>query len=223
MNINEIFKGIETAKMVISKNDIKLPNGEQISVKGFGICKDNDYTENSYRYYLEFNIDKPLSKKGQLISILMNPSNKTCPDKSIDGTIQNVIKMAYVTGYSKVVILNSFALIQSTGEKATKTFKNNDDENLNKDFIKEYLNKNPNTNILCAWGEKSKISELKDIDKILKNKFVYSLTKKNYPRHASPYNSKAVNEFILDEFKKDIKDRTFIKVTEIKENGKIGK
>ena len=125
MDLNNIFEKIKNAKVEICKNDINIPTSDIVGVTGYGVCENNDYSENSYRYYLEFNIDKPLSKKGTLISILMNPSNKTNPNKNIDGTIQNVIKMAYIVGSSKIVILNSFALIQSNGNLAEKNFEDN--------------------------------------------------------------------------------------------------
>ena len=223
MDLNNIFEKIKNAKVEICKNDINLPTGDKVSVTGFGVCENNDYSENSYRYYLEFNIDKPLSKKGTLFSILMNPSNKTNPNKNIDWTIQNVIKMAYIVGYSKVVILNSFALIQSNGNLAEKNFEDNNFEKLNKKFIKEFINKNSDKDILCAWGTKSKIADLEFVNKSLKNKFVYSITKKDFPRHSSPYNSKKVNEFILEQNKQDIKARTFTKISGIKPNGKVEK
>ena len=43
--------------------------------------------------------------------LVINPSN-TFPDKSIDSTIQNVIRVAYaLKEFKKVVILNSFSKI----------------------------------------------------------------------------------------------------------------
>lgn len=212
MNVEEILNKIKEYKDYKnnnthwSKKEIQLPdNGGKFEVKGFGICNDDNFDKGSFRYYLEFEIINPQGNKGNLVSIMMNPSSETNPNNNkIDSTVTNVIRMAYVSGYSKVIILNSFPYINGNGTESLEKNNNSKDsqENkLNKDFINNFLKANVNNqdiDILLAWGGNIK-NTVEDYSKFLKpyenqNKiYVYNITKNSFPMHPSPFNKEKVN------------------------------
>lgn len=210
MNVEEILNKIKEYKDYKNNNthwfekEIQLlDNGEKFKVNGFGICEDDKFDKGSFRYYLEFDIINPQGNKGNLVSIMMNPSSETDPaNKKIDLTVTNVIRMAYVSGYSKVIILNSFPYINGNGkeslEKNNKSMDSQKNE-LNKDFINKILKENiDNQDILLAWGGNIK-NTVEDYSKFLKpyenqNKiYVYDITKNSFPMHPSPFNKEKVN------------------------------
>lgn len=209
MNVEEIFEKIEKYRENTnthwSEKKIQLPdNGEIFKVNGFGICEDDNFEKGKFRYYLEFDINSH-GNKGSLVSIMMNPSSETDPaNKKIDLTVTNVIRMAYVSGYSKVIILNSFPYINGNGTESLEKNNNSKDsqENkLNKDFINNFLKANVNNqdiDILLAWGGNIK-NTVEDYSKFLKpyenqNKiYVYDITKNSFPMHPSPFNKEKVN------------------------------
>ena len=213
MKVEEILNKIEDYRnnnIHWSKKEIQLPdNGGKFEVKGFGICNDDNFDKGSFRYYLEFEIINPQGNKGNLVSIMMNPSSETNPNNNnkIDSTVTNVIRMAYVSGYSKVIVLNSFPYINGNGTESLEKNSNSKDsqENkLNKDFINNFLKANVNNqdiDILLAWGENIK-NTVEDYSKFLKpyenqNKiYVYDITKNSFPMHPSPYNQKKVDKII---------------------------
>ena len=175
------------------KYDYKFSN-EEIKIKGFGYydCAKPIQKQNKHRYYLELDIkNKP--NLSTITTIMMNPSN-TFPamdnEKSkIDDTIKNVIRMAYRLGkYSKIVILNSFALIDGDGNNAVSDAVS---QKKNLDIIEAYVKENNHSDYLLAWGKYAE-----DTDKIIKflksNKtdernrvFAYRIAKEGYPCHPS--------------------------------------
>lgn len=185
------------------KIDINIKGKEtSFSVNGFGICENDNFSKTSYRYYLEFEIINPIGNKGSIASIMMNPSNETNPDKqTIDSTVTNVIRMAYVSGYSKVIILNSFPYINGNGKESLKEHDKKTDykEDVNKKFVVNLLKNQYNQDILLAWGGDIKNTK-KDYGEILKKYedkiYVYNITKSNFPMHPSPYNQKEVDKII---------------------------
>ncbi len=181
---------------VSKKYVYNFPN-EKIFVKGFGYYDTNEPKRRKgprkdHRYYLEFNIDGRTN--GNIITaIMMNPSNTFPASKNkkstIDFTVKNVIRMAYQLGkYSKIVILNSFALIDGNGAEAHSDNQSLQKKNL--DIIEAYIKENKDSDYLLAWGNNAE-----DTDKIrnfLKNNIsenkilVYKTTKNgNYPCHPS--------------------------------------
>lgn len=218
MNVNDIEKEIKKyndnkkdAKLYWKNKEISLANGEKFCVNGFGVCENDDFSPTSYRYYLEFEIINSKGNKGSIASIMMNPSDQTNPDKqTIDSTVTNVIKMAYLSGYSKVIILNSFPYINGNGNESLTTYdeltkKDKDkisDSNvlkINKDFIANFLENQDKQDILLAWGGDMKNTK-NDYTEILKKYedkiYVYNITKNNFPMHPSPYNQKEVDKII---------------------------
>lgn len=227
MNTEEIFEKIEEYRTCELQSEETHWNNREINipvlnkkfkVNGFGVCdgKDN-FEKGSYRYYLEFNNDNNKSNKS-LTVLLMNPSDKTYPDKHIDNTIKNALRIGFVEKYSKVIILNSFAKICGNGSEA-ETYYNTmskDDkliEDENKKFVEEIL-KNAD-DILFACGSKVSEELYQNYLTILKisNKKIWSYAKdrtkyKNRPRHLStqsPKNRTRFNEFLKKPTKYELK------------------
>ena len=101
MNVEEILNKKGCTKSETIENKIvfrKKEKGEienKIEVYGFGIYEKNQCKKGGHRYYLEFELkNSEVDSQKTMYVLLMNPSN-TFPDKSIDLTIQNVIRVAY--------------------------------------------------------------------------------------------------------------------------------
>lgn len=100
---------------------------------------------------------------------MLNPSN-SLPNEGFDQTVRNVIRIAYVKNYSKVVILNTFSLINGKGQDAIKNYKkqakNNND--LNRKIINFYV-RNYSTDLMIAWGTQIQTSDKKYYLEQIKN------------------------------------------------------
>lgn len=199
---------IETFPLEIKKS-IKFNNNYKINVFGIGIynnldpekelkkrkkVKDVEEENKIRRFSLELEIEKSKGSKS-LIAIMMNPSvtfpkGKEREESKIDGTVQNVIRIAYVCGYNKLYVYNIFSLINSDSSIQYKTDK------FNTDGIINFLKGN-NFDTLIAWGE-NKEKYVQDILKYLKNRnlFVWKLTNKHKPQHPSPLCNKYIKEFL---------------------------
>lgn len=226
MNTEEIFEKIEEYRTCELQSEETHWNNREINipvlnkkfkVNGFGVCENSKFEKGSYRYYLEFNIDNNKSNKS-LTVLLMNPSDKTYPDKHIDNTIKNALRIGFVEKYSKVIILNSFAKICGNGSEAETYYNNMTDndkciEDENKKFVEEIL-KNAE-DILFACGGKVLEELYQNYLTILKNsnKKIWSYAtdrtkSKNRPRHLStqsPENRTRFNEFIKKPTKYELK------------------
>lgn len=224
MNVEEIEKEIEKYQKGENKKHWQNKNiditikGKKTSfnVNGFGICENDNFSIESSRYYLEFEIINPKGNKGSIVSIMMNPSDQTNPDnQTIDNTVTNVIRMAYVSGYSKVIILNSFPYINGNDDESLTQYdklKKDKDKtshkielNINKEFIGKFLENQNKQDILLAWGGDMKNTK-EDYAEILKKYedkiFVYNITSDDdFPMHPSPKNQKEVNKILNGEKK----------------------
>lgn len=224
-NIEEIEKEIEkyqkgeNKKHWQNKNiDITIKGKEtSFSVNGFGICENNNFSIESYRYYLEFEINGIKNDK-VLTVLLMNPSDKTDPNKNnIDNTIKNALKIAYALEYSKVKIFNSFAKICGNGDEAKKYYKNKnkDIENVNKGFVKNHLEKTGEILLACGDGVTATLYQdyLNILNGFEKKLWTYAetLTTKNRPRHLSIQSQ--INRELFEKFI-DSKEKHFIKILE---------
>lgn len=206
MNVEEILNKIGCTKSETIKNTIafrKKEKGEienKIEVCGFGIYEENKCTKGGHRYYLEFNLENnEINSQKTMYVLLMNPSN-TFPQKSIDSTIQNVIRVAYaLKEFKKVVILNSFSKICGNGEEAKKYFKNKNVklEEKNEKLVINFLESVDEILIACGDGVsgeqyQSYLTQLKD-----KKIWTYanSLTLNSRPRHLSIRSSENRNQF----------------------------
>lgn len=215
MNVEEILNkiGCTKSKPITKKITFrKKEKGEienKIEVCGLGIYEENKCKKCGNRYYLEFNLkNNEIDSQKTMYVLLMNPSN-TFPDKSIDSTIQNVIRVAYaIKEFKKVVILNSFSKICGNGEEAKKYFKRLENESnhkdvhvqfekKNKDFVTTILNDVDEILIACGDGVseeqyQSYLTQLKD-----KKIWTYanSLTLNSRPRHLSIRSSENRNQF----------------------------
>ena len=215
MNVEEILNkiGCTKSKPITKKITFrKKEKGEienKIEVCGFGIYEGNKCKKGGNRYYLEFNLkNNEIDSQKTMYVLLMNPSN-TFPPKSIDSTIQNVIRVAYaLKEFKKVVILNSFSKICGNGEEAKKYFKRLENESnhkdvhvqfekKNKDFVTTILNDVDEILIACGDGVseeqyQSYLTQLKD-----KKIWTYanSLTLNSRPRHLSIQHSENRNQF----------------------------
>lgn len=192
-NIQEQFNiNLDKNKNVISDSFSKYPGekNKEIVVCGYGIFKDNIAEQGSHRYFLEITINNSGNKI--LTAFMLNPSN-SLPNEGFDQTVRNVIRIAYIKGYSKVVILNTFSLINGKGQDAIKQARSNND--LNREIIDFYL-KNYSYDLLIAWGTKIQSSDknyyLKQIKNIQKkdnkniNLIAYAWNKNsNCPYHPS--------------------------------------
>ena len=161
---------------------------EKIKVTGFGYYDTDEpkRKNNNHRYYLELEI-KGITNTNTLTAIMMNPSN-TFPNSknkksTIDSTVKNVIRMAYLLKYSKIIVLNSFALIDGDG----KNTHSDNSQKKNLAIIEAYIKENKNSDYLLAWGNNAEDTDkickyLKD--NIDKNKiFVYKKNKNGNPCH----------------------------------------
>lgn len=206
MNVEEILNKKGCTKSETIKNTIafrKKEKGEienKIEVCGFGIYEENKCTKGGHRYYLEFNLENnEINSQKTMYVLLMNPSN-TFPQKSIDSTIQNVIRVAYaLKEFKKVVILNSFSKICGNGEEAKKYFKNKNVklEEKNEKLVINFLESVDEILIACGDGVseeqyQSYLTQLKD-----KKIWTYanSLTLNSRPRHLSIRSSENRNQF----------------------------
>lgn len=206
MKVEEILNKIGCTKSETIKNTIafrKKEKGEienKIEVCGFGIYEENKCTKGGHRYYLEFNLENnEINSQKTMYVLLMNPSN-TFPPKSIDSTIQNVIRVAYaLKEFKKVVILNSFSKICGNGEEAKKYFKNKNVklEEKNEKLVINFLESVDEILIACGDGVseeqyQSYLTQLKD-----KKIWTYanSLTLNSRPRHLSIQHSENRNQF----------------------------
>lgn len=206
MKVEEILNKKGCTKSETIKNTIafrKKEKGEienKIEVCGFGIYEENKCTKGGHRYYLEFNLENnEINSQKTMYVLLMNPSN-TFPDKSIDSTIQNVIRVAYaLKEFKKVVILNSFSKICGNGEEAKKYFKNKNVklEEKNEKIVMNFLESVDEILIACGDGVseeqyQSYLTQLKD-----KKIWTYanSLTLNSRPRHLSIQHSENRNQF----------------------------
>lgn len=121
--IKEYFNiNLEENEQIISDSFSKYPGEKKkkINVCGYGIFKDNIAKRGSHRYFLEIQINNIGNKT--LTAFMLNPSN-SLPNEGFDQTVRNVIRIAYVKNYSKVVILNTFSLINGKGQDAIKNYK----------------------------------------------------------------------------------------------------
>lgn len=154
-------------------------------------------------------IDIPNSTNKTLITLLMNPSNTFPPDiaktkktkkgqkvkSRYDQTIRNLIRLAYVKGYSQIVVLNTFPFIEGNSTNANKYAQKN--KKLNSDFIEKVLNNSFEILVACGDNVKSDlyieyfniITGLKDNAKLYTytrgNNKLSALTKNSRPRHLS--------------------------------------
>lgn len=169
-NIKEQFCiNLDKNKNVISDSFSKYPGekNKEIVAHGYGIFKDNIAKRESHRYFLEIQINNTGTKT--LTAFMLNPSN-SLPNEGFDQTVRNVIRIAYVKNYSKVVILNTFSLINGKGQDAISNYKkqarsNND---LNREIIDFYL-KNYSSDLLIAWGTQIQSSDKNYYLKQIKN------------------------------------------------------
>ena len=206
MNVEEILNkiGCTKSKPITKKITFrKKEKGEienKIEVCGFGIYEENKCKKGGNRYYLEFNLkNNEIDSQKTMYVLLMNPSN-TFPDKNIDSTIQNVIRVAYaLKEFKKVVILNSFSKICGNGEEAKKYFKNKNVklEEKNEKLVINFLESVDEILIACGDGVseeqyQSYLTQLKD-----KKIWTYanSLTLNSRPRHLSIQHSENRNQF----------------------------
>lgn len=209
---NKDYKSNNTTHWFEKEIELVKNSGNKFKVNGFGICANDKFEKDekgTFRYYLEFEIINPKGKKGDLVSIMMNPSDKTNPkNKKIDSTVTNVLRMAYVSEYSKVILLNSFPYINGNGNYSAKNLETYSNENkINRNFIKNFLKENiDKQDILLAWGGnvKNTIADYYDILKPYEeyNKiYVYNITSQKFPMHPSPFNQDKVNEILRNEKK----------------------
>ena len=170
-----------------------------INACGYGIYEDNENLKRQYnsRYCLIIELPKYKRKGKTLTTLLMNPSNTfpSLPDEKsrFDNTVRNLIILADKMKFSTIVVLNSFPVILSKGDEASKYYEENKDipENkLNNKFVNEVLSKKCN-NLLLACGNNVSANLYKKYLEILTlptiNMWTYApnLTSKNRPRHLS--------------------------------------
>lgn len=142
--IKEHFNiNLEENEQIISDSFSKYPGEKKkkITVCGYGIFKDNIAKRGSHRYFLESQINNISNKT--LTAFMLNPSN-SLPNEGFDQTVRNVIRIAYVKNYSKIVILNTFSLINGKGQDAIKNYK------------KQAKN---NNDLMIAWGTQIQTSD----------------------------------------------------------------
>lgn len=177
-----------------------------IDVSGYGLYDSNIPVRGlHHRFYLELNINGKTEGK-TLVVIMMNPSNtfsaKEDKPSTVDDTVKNIIRMAYRLGYySKIVILNSFALINGNGKTAHPD--NTQKQNLK--IIESFIKENKESDYLLAWGKNA--YDINKISKFLKDNistdkfFVYRTSGlyQKYPCHPSKVvenRYKYVSEFL---------------------------
>lgn len=197
----------------LKKNDFsEAIKNENLNVIGYGIYDVNEkpHENANKRYYLEININGK-NNNNTLVAILMNPAD-TYPNCGFDRTIQNVIKLAQKEEYKKLIILNSFPVIQSKGSKAQEEYI---EDKENENFIELFFNNyNEPFDIFPACGDlvskdlfETYITQIGNCKNKNKHEIwsFASLTKKGRPRHVSPkarYNMKLFKNFMENEIKK---------------------
>jgi len=190
--------------------DIDKIDEPKLEVMGKGIYKNNEYKVGGYRYYLQINLDdgdktlttimqnpadtfpdKVWSNKNWINKNMINANGKRRPiSKGFDKTVRNVIRIAKASCFSKIVVLNTFSLIQANGENAHSEHNANDEtEGINKNFVCDYL-KNHTKDLLIAWGVDIKINKDDYTASIIENKdinlWAYDWNKnKKCPYHPS--------------------------------------
>lgn len=136
--------------------------------------------QQKYRYYYYENFAKPYSKSA--IFIMFNPSY-TSPDKD-DHTIRNCRFIANKE-YSEMEIVNIFA--ERNPDIKSLTHENNE---LNKEFLKLFLEDRPNSDIILAWGygkEEEFAKEIAEVKQLVdNNKKFYITVKDEIPRNNHP-------------------------------------
>ncbi len=195
--------GIYKATVSFNKNTYNLQKDIKINLEAYAIydCK-NPKTKQGYNhYYLEFKIKNPIKKRSwvessTLVTLLQNPSNTLPKEDStikIDTTIQNVVRIAYLSGYKKIVVLNIFPLIDGNSSDTKKFLNENPNKsktNINTEFIKKYFENNAkNFDFLIAWGSRSNIlkqikeAEYYSIINQIENKWAFGINDNNTPNH----------------------------------------
>lgn len=198
----------ETRLKNMKKSNVDIKNRfgyNSIEVSGTGIYSSDKPKEYDRRYYLEFDIlTHKTNNKKSLLTLMMNPSN-TFPKSKIDSTVKNVIRIATILRYSKIIVLNSLPVINSTGVKVK--YSNSETEEINTEFIKYYLGDkelNKTQDFLIAFGANNEVKKLLNnnglIDECInkrQNKYVYKKNSSNTPSHPGNTNTKYVYDFIL--------------------------
>lgn len=192
--------------------------------KNAKVCHENqdNFAQEVHRYYLELQLEKNSAftqNKDVLVALMMNPSatfynedNGAC---EIDPTVQNVCRLAYASGYFKVVALNCFSLIEPNSEVLkTKNMQQIDessgfecsDKNLK--YIKNALvergfrSTNTDIDLLLATGNNPVPEKIFDVLKSVKDSipfYVFALNKTNTPKHLSlrvPRNRELIDDVI---------------------------
>lgn len=234
---NETYK----AAIVFNKNTYKLQDHIKIELEACAIfdCKNPKTKQGCNRYYLEFEIKNPVEnrkpwvKSDTLTTLLQNPSN-TLPKEDgtikIDTTVQNVIRIAYLSGYKNIIVFNTFPLIDGNSTDTKKFLKENsskDKTSINAQFIKKYFEKNgKDFDFLAAWGSGKNI--LNQINRAgysliinsVKNKWIFGINKESStPTHPGNLANAAI-PFIRRILKEDYSDGPF-KINEISPDGTI--
>lgn len=126
-----------------------------------------------HRYFASYKISNS-DNNNSLTFILYNSSYANPEEK--DDSISNCIELAKKYSYSTVEIVNLFSLRQTTSKMKDL----NDTNNINKQFLKEYISsiKNEKDGIVLAWGYgkelklKDYINEIYDWMKNCKHSFL---------------------------------------------------
>ena len=203
----------------LKNKDFSEPiENKSLNVIGYGIYDINKkpHENANKRYYLEINING--ENNNSLVALLMNPS-KTYPDCGFDKTIQNVIKLAKKDKYKKLIILNSFPIIQSKGSKAKEEYI---EDKENEKFIELFLNNYDEPfDIFPACGNLVPydlfVKYVNQIDncKNQNKKEIWSfapLTKKGRPRHLSPI--AVYNMWLFNKYMKNNQDKQKLKIVD---------
>lgn len=106
-----------------------------------------DSTQNyQHRYYAYYDLRKNKNDNENLLTFIMyNPS--TADTEKEDSTIKNCKCVAQKYKYNAIEILNLYSFINS---KPTNKDTNNNE--INEIFIKEFIDKKENVDIVIAWG-----------------------------------------------------------------------
>ena len=235
--------GAYKAFVLLNKNTYGLQKTTKIELEAYAIydCKNPKAKQGCNRYYLEFEIKNPVEKQSWtksdiLITLLQNPSN-TIPKENntikIDTTVQNVIRMAYLSGYKKSGIFNTFSLIDGNSYDTKKFLKENsnkDKTDVNTKFIKQYFESLQNKTMkdfdfLVAWGSGKNIlnqiekAEYHSIINTVKNKWAYGINESDTPTHPGNLAQAAV-PFIKRILNKDYSNGPF-KIDKILPDGTV--
>ena len=221
-NIKEVFFEKEIIFTINNYKDI-IP---KITVKGYGIYDVQNPDKNNNRYFLDLNIIIPEIKTDEkvLTTLMMNPSNtfpisdtrKKC---SLDSTVQNVVKIAYICGFSRVIVLNTLPIINSKPDGALNNLQQQKNT-YNKNFVQTFLSQY-NGAFLSAWGGNKNINKynefiktINDNSKLETQVFVYDTNSDGHPTHPSWQNHKQLIPFFT-QFKQD---ENFAKLKPVKLN-----